>query len=88
MDAKDSENWTPLQFAAEEGHPAVAEVLLLAGGAAADTKTKDGFTPLHLAAREGLSLGKSIQTARAVHWLLIRRQLGAAGSPALNVIYV
>ena len=44
---------TPLHWAAERGHAAVAE-LLLSAGAAVDGKTRVGsYTPLHLASRGG-----------------------------------
>ena len=46
------DDWTPLKYAAHEGHKEVVE-LLIAEGAGVNTKTDDGWTPLILAAIKG-----------------------------------
>ena len=45
-------DWTPLKYAAHEGHKEVVE-LLIAEGAGVNTKTDDGWNPLILAAIKG-----------------------------------
>ena len=50
--AKDSDGWTPMHYAATEGYGKVVK-LLLANGADANAKDSDGWTPLHYAARRG-----------------------------------
>jgi len=49
---RDNSGWTPLHYAAFEGHRSVCEALLDAG-ARVDEPDNDGKGPLHLAAQEG-----------------------------------
>ena len=49
VNAKDNRRWTPLHWAAAQGHKDVAE-LLLANKAEVNAKDKDGEMPLHYAA--------------------------------------
>jgi len=49
VDVVDCDGWTPLHFAAKQGHGVVAE-MLLDTGAKVDAAGKDGWQPLHLAA--------------------------------------
>ena len=48
----DGDLWTPLHYAASEGHKDVAE-LLLASKAGVNARADNGWTPLHHAALEG-----------------------------------
>lgn len=50
--SKDSNGWTPLHFAAFNGHKDVVE-LLLASRADVNAKDNEGYTPLHWAAERG-----------------------------------
>lgn len=52
LESRDSDGFTPLHEAAYNGHPAVAECLVVSG---ADEKARSntGWTPLHMAARQG-----------------------------------
>jgi ankyrin repeat protein len=52
VNVKDKYGYTPLHFAAEKGHTAVAELLIKAG-ADFDAKNDTGDTPLHKAAWKG-----------------------------------
>jgi ankyrin repeat protein len=52
VNAKDDDGWTPLFYAADEGHKEIAE-LFIAAGADVNAKTGRGFTPLYMAASGG-----------------------------------
>ena len=52
VNGKDNSGWTPLHYAAWDGHADVA-ALLLDRGAEVNVKTIDGWTPLHYAADYG-----------------------------------
>jgi len=52
VNAKGKDGWTPLHFAAQNGHKEIVDALL-AKEADVNAKGKDGRTPLHLAARNG-----------------------------------
>ena len=52
MNAKEEDGWTPLIYAAGEGHKELVE-LLIANGADVDAKDEDGWTPLHWATVNG-----------------------------------
>jgi len=52
VNSKETNGWTPLHWAAEQGYTNVA-VLLLANKADVNAKAINGFTPLHIAAGEG-----------------------------------
>lgn len=59
---RDNSGWTPLHYAAFEGHTEVCRVLLEAG-AKVDQTDNDGKAPLMLAAQEGhVSLVKELLT--------------------------
>ena len=53
LDTKDSNDWTPLHWAAQGGHEAVVQLLLATGQVDADSKDDHGQTPLHWAAMRG-----------------------------------
>lgn len=52
-DPKDSNGWTPLFYAVQHGHDAVARLLLDTGRVNPDTESNDRWTPLSLAAKYG-----------------------------------
>jgi ankyrin repeat protein len=52
VNSKETNGWTPLHWAAEQGYTNVA-VLLLANKADVNAKAINGFTPLHIAAGGG-----------------------------------
>ena len=52
VNAKNSDDWTPLHLAADKGHKEIAE-LLIDKGADVNAKDEDSWTPLHLAASDG-----------------------------------
>lgn len=54
VDGRDMDGCTPLHWAADKGHKAVAQVLL-ANNADVSARKKDGVTPLHVAAALGRS---------------------------------
>ena len=60
VNAKNSDDWTPLQIAADKGHKEIAE-LLIDKGADVNAKNDRGGTPLHYAA-SGVSPSSSAQS--------------------------
>eukprot|EP00884_Botryococcus_braunii_P020526 jgi/Botrbrau1/7157/Bobra.0143s0029.1 len=52
IEAQDEEDWVPLHYAAQAGHPSTVKCLLQRGASAAPI-TLDGDTPLHFAATHG-----------------------------------
>ncbi|MDC0065849.1 ankyrin repeat domain-containing protein [Verrucomicrobia bacterium] len=52
VNAKDEEEWTPLLYAASEGHKEIVE-LLITEGADVNAKDVDEWTPLHWAVNQG-----------------------------------
>ncbi|NUS07310.1 MAG: ankryin, partial [Nonomuraea sp.] len=67
VNGREAGGWTALQWAAANGHAAVAGVLIEAG-AEADTANDDGDTPLTLAARRGaLGVVQTLLDAGADH---------------------
>ena len=48
VNAKNSDDWTPLHLAADKGHKEIAE-LLIDKGADVNAKDEDSWTPLHSA---------------------------------------
>lgn len=73
--ARESDGWTPLLFAAQDGYTAVAAALLDAG-AAADRGTDDGWTALMIASQNGhedtvaalLERGANARVGRSTNW--------------------
>lgn len=73
--ARDSDGWTPLLFAAQEGGTEVAQALL-AAGALPDRANDDGWTPLMIAAQNGhagvvdalLDQGANPRVGRSTNW--------------------
>ncbi|KAH0538139.1 hypothetical protein FGG08_005247 [Glutinoglossum americanum] len=53
VDSKDEYGWTPLSWAAKNGHEAVVKLLLDTGKVDVDLKDRYGRTPLSWAARDG-----------------------------------
>ncbi|KAH6712997.1 hypothetical protein BKA61DRAFT_633142 [Leptodontidium sp. MPI-SDFR-AT-0119] len=53
VNSKDKDGWTPLIWAAQNGHEAVVKLLLATEGVDINSKDKDGRTPLIWAARNG-----------------------------------
>ncbi|PVH68556.1 ankyrin, partial [Cadophora sp. DSE1049] len=53
VDAKSMFGWTPLWWAARNGHEAIVKLLLETGKVEVDAKDEDGRTPLSWAAENG-----------------------------------
>ena len=83
LDSKDNYDWTPLSYAAANGHEAVVK-LLLEKGAELETQNNDGWTPLSYAVSNGheavvkLLLEKGAEKPQSfIFYYLIERGLGS-----------
>jgi ankyrin repeat protein len=63
-DAKDNYGQTPLSRAAENGHEAVAKLILATDRVKLDVKHNDGRTPLSLAAMNGTIIKLLLHTGK------------------------
>lgn len=68
MDARAREQQTPLHIASRLGNVDIA-MLLLQHGAKVDTATKDMYTALHIAAKEGQDEVKKVMEKKIIAYI-------------------